>query len=162
MAESASGFILRMTRTFDATPERVFAAWTNPEQFGAWFGPVGMETVECELDARVGGNWRLMGEGKNIPGREGPGHVRPTVSGKYLEVEPPSRLVFTWAWHEQADFASPRGQESVVTILFKPLGGKTEMIFTQAVLKDQSTLDAHSRGWAESFDKLSDFIRRAA
>ena len=160
MAESASGLIFRMARTFDATPDRVFAAWTDPEQFGAWFGPTGMKTIECELDAKVGGAWRLMGEGKNIPGRaQGP--VRPTVSGKYLEVEPPQRLVFTWAWHEKDDFSSPRGQESVVTVQFKPVGERTEMVFTQAVFKDQQSLEAHQRGWTESFDKLGEFLRRA-
>jgi uncharacterized protein YndB with AHSA1/START domain len=162
MAESASGLILRMTRTFDAAPDRVFAAWTDPEQFGQWFGPAGMKTVSCEIDAKVGGAWRLMGEGKDIPGRHEAGRVRPTVSGKYLEVEPPGRLVFTWAWHERDDFGSPRGQESVVTVLFKPVGERTEMVFTQAVLKDQPSLEAHNRGWTESFDKLGNFLRRAA
>jgi len=160
MAESASGLILRMTRTFDATPERVFAAWTNPDHFGQWFGPVGMKTVECDIDAKVGGAWRLMGEGENIPGRHTPGRVRPTVSGKYVEIEPPSRLVFTWAWHEKDDFASPRGQESIVTIQFKSVGERTEMIFTQAVFKDEETRAAHNRGWSESFDKLGDHLRR--
>jgi uncharacterized protein YndB with AHSA1/START domain len=162
MAESASGLILRMTRTFDATPDRVFAAWTNPDHFGQWFGPTGMKTVSCDIDAKIGGAWRLMGEGENIPGRQTPGRVRPTVSGKYLEVEPPSRLVFTWAWHEKDDFASPRGQESIVTIQFKPVGERTEMLFTQAVFKEQAALDAHNRGWTESFDKLGDYLRRAA
>lgn len=161
MAESFSGLIFRKTRTFDATPDRVFAAWTNPEHFGEWFGPTGMSTLQCDIDGRVGGAWRLMGEGKNIPGRS-VGPARPTVSGKYLEFEPPHRLVFTWAWHEKDDFASPRGQESVVTIQFKPVGERTEMIFTQAVFKDQPTLDAHQRGWGESFDKLDEFLRRAA
>ena len=108
MAESASGLILRMTRTFDAEPARVFAAWTDPQAFGSWFGPAGMKTVLCEVDPKVGGAWRLMGEGKEIPGRHEPGVVRPTVSGKYLEIEPPNRLVFTFAWHEKDDFASPR------------------------------------------------------
>ena len=84
MAESASGLILRMTRTFDAEPERVFAAWTDPEAFGSWFGPAGMKTVQCEVDPKVGGVWRLMGEGKNLPGRDTADLVRPTVSGKYL------------------------------------------------------------------------------
>ena len=162
MAESASGLILRMTRTFDATPERVFAAWTNPDHFGQWFGPTGMKTVSCEIDARVGGAWRLMGEGENIPGRDHPGRVRPTVSGKYLEIEPPTRLVFTWAWHEKDDFASPRGQETVVTLQFKPAGERTEMVFTQAVFKEQAALEAHNRGWTESLNKLGDFLRRAA
>jgi uncharacterized protein YndB with AHSA1/START domain len=162
VAESRSGLILRMTRTFDATADRVFAAWTNPEQFGQWFGPVGMKTLDCDLDARVGGAWRLMGEASNVPGaHSGAMPIRPTVSGKYLEVEPPARLVFTWAWHERDDFASPRGQESVVTVLFKPSGERTEMVFTQAVLKDEQALDAHRRGWTDSFDKLEDFFRSA-
>ena len=162
MAESASGLILRMTRTFDATPERVFAAWTNPDQFGQWFGPVGMKTVSCDIDARVGGAWRLMGEGRNIPGARDLDRVRPTVSGRYLEIERPQRLVFTWAWHEKDDFASPRGQETVVTLQFKAAGERTEMVFTQAVLRDQPVLEAHQRGWSESFDKLGNFLRRAA
>ncbi len=163
MADAAyNNLILRMTRTFDATPERVFAAWTNPEQFGQWFGPRAMHTIACDLDARVGGAWRLMAEGENVPGRNQPGRVRPTVSGKYLEVEPPGRLVFTWAWHEKDDFASPRGQESIVTVLFKAAGDKTEMIFTKAVLKDEESVAAHRRGWTESFDKFDEFIRRAA
>lgn len=162
MSESFANLILRMTRTFDATPDRVFAAWTNPEHFGQWFGPRSMNTVECALDPRVGGAWRLMAEGENVPGRHQDGRVRPTVSGKYLEVEPPHRLVFTWAWHEKDDFASPRGQESVVTVLFKAAGEKTEMVFTQAVLKDEEALAAHRRGWTEAFDKLGEFIGRAA
>ena len=163
MSESFSNLILRMTRTFDAAPERVFAAWTNPDHFGQWFGPRAMNTIECALDARVGGAWRLMAEGQNVPGRHAEaGTVRPTVSGKYLEVEPPKRLVFTWAWHEKDDFASPRGQESIVTVLFNAVGEKTEMIFTQAVLKDEQALAAHRRGWTESYDKLDQFFRRAA
>ncbi len=161
MAESASGLILRMTRTFDATPDRVFAAWTDPEQFGAWFGPAGMTTVMCEIDAKVGGEWRLIGEGKNIPGRAA-GPARPKVSGKYLEIEPPRRLVFTFAWHEKDDFASPRGRETIVTIQFKPVDQRTEMIFTQAVFDDQQSLAAHNRGWTESFDKFGEFLRRTS
>jgi uncharacterized protein YndB with AHSA1/START domain len=153
VAESFSGLILRMTRTFDATPDRAFAAWTDPEHFGAWFGPVGMKTVMCELDAKVGGAWRLMGEGNNM---------RPTVSGKYLEIEPPRRLVFTFAWHDKADFSAPRGLETIVTVLFEPVGQRTEMVFTQAVFKDQSAYDAHNRGWTDSFNKLDDILRRAA
>src|SRR5260370_21004155 len=127
MADSASGLILGMMRTCDATPDRVCAAWTDPDQFGQWFGPVNMKTVECEIDAKVGGAWRLMGEGSSIPGRDDPGRVRPTVSGRYLEIAPPARLVFTWAWHEKDDFASPRRQESVVTLQVKPAAAPTEM-----------------------------------
>ena len=153
MAASDSDLILRMTRTFDATPERVFAAWTDASQFGQWFGPVGVKTVKCDIDAKVGGAWGLVGEHNN---------ARMAVSGKYLEIEPPGRLVYTFAWHEKGDFALPRGHESVVTILFKAAGQRTEMIFTQAVLQDRQSVDAHNRGWTDSFDKLGNILRRAA
>jgi len=153
---------IRITRIFDAPVQAVWNAWTDPEQFGAWFGPVSMKAVMCEIDPKVGGAWRLIGEGKNIPGSNRPSDlVRPTVSGKYLEIEPPRRLVFTFAWHEKDDFASPRGAESVVTILFNPVGERTEMVFTQAVFKDEQALAAHNLGWTDSFDKLGDFLRRS-
>ena len=153
MAESLSNLILRMTRTFDASPDRVFAAWTDAEQFGQWFGPVGVKTVSCEIDARVGGAWGLVGEHNN---------TRMAVSGKYVEIEPPDRLVYTFAWHEKGDFALPRGQESVVTIVFTPVGQRTEMIFTQAVFRNEEAVAAHNRGWTDSFDKLGDILRRAS
>src|SRR5258708_14714655 len=140
MAESASGLIAGMPRTCDDEPDRVSAAWTDPKSFGSWCGPVGMKPVVCEVDPKVGGAWRLMGEGKEIPGRCEPGVVRPTVSGKYLEIEPPNRLVFTFALHETDDFASPRGQETIVTLQLKPAGQRTEMVFTQAVFKEQQAL----------------------
>jgi uncharacterized protein YndB with AHSA1/START domain len=66
------------------------------------------------------------------------------------------------AWHEKDDFASPRGHETIVTIQFKPVGQRTEMVFTQAVFQDQQALAAHNRGWTDSFDKLGDFLRRAS
>jgi len=166
MAQSASGLILRISRKFDAPADRVFTAWTDPDNFGAWFGPVGMKKLVCELDVRVGGNWRYMGEGRarNIPGaRQSTEPVRPTVSGKYLEIKPPHRLVFTWAWHEEADFASPRGHESVVTVQFNETDDeRTDVVLTQAVFKDETALAAHESGWTGAFDKLAEFLGRAA
>ena len=49
----------------------------------------------------------------------------------------------------------------MVTIQFKPVGERTEMIFTQAVFKDEQARAAHNQGWTESFAKLGDFLRRA-
>jgi len=46
-------------------------------------------------------------------------------------------------------------------VQFKSVGERTEMVFTQAVFKDQQSLEAHQRGWTESFDKLGEFLRRA-
>lgn len=144
---------LRLSRVFDAPRQRVFAAWTDPDQFAQWFGPPGVTTVYCDLDVRVGGAWRLLGasaEGKHA------------VSGKYLEVKAPERLAFTWAWHEEGDHARPRGHETVVTLDFKDVGGKTEMTMVQGRFAESSGAVNHDRGWTGSFTKLETFLGRGA
>ena len=74
-----------VTRSFDAPARIVFEAWTKPELFKRWWAPrsMGMTLVSCEMDVRVGGKYRLnFGEGMEF-------------FGQYLEVVPPSRLVWT-------------------------------------------------------------------
>jgi uncharacterized protein YndB with AHSA1/START domain len=152
MAVAAEDVVLRMKRVFDAPPERVFEAWTDPEQFGAWFGPPGMNTLTCELDVVVGGTWRLHAAGHGV--------LR-AISGKYLEIVPPRRLVFTWAWHERGTLDSPREHESTVTLDFRPVGGRTEMVMTHGLFRDPTGVRNHDRGWTASFGKLDALLRRA-
>ena len=140
---------LRMVRLFKAPRERLFAAWTDSRQMAAWFGPPDVSVRSCELDVRVGGTWRLSG------GRVG--ELR-AVSGKYLEVTPPERLVFTWAWHERGDFAAPREHETVLTLVFRSVGDGTEMTLTHGPFRDRTGVDNHNRGWMGSFDKLETML----
>jgi len=97
---------LRLVRVFDAPRERVYAAWTDPEQFAQWFGPQGVSTVYCDLDVRAGGAWRLLGQGAER---------RYAVSGKYLEVTPPERLVSTESWDGWSEISQKR-VTSLVTV----------------------------------------------
>jgi uncharacterized protein YndB with AHSA1/START domain len=142
-----------ITRVFDAPRERVFAAWTDPDQFREWFGPPGINNLVCELDVRPGGAWRLMGESER---------GRHTVSGKYLDVAPPERLSFTWAWHTDGDFAKPREHETTVTLLFKAVGERTEMTIVHGRFLDATGVANHNRGWTGSFDKLAALLRRVS
>src|SRR4051794_34278065 len=76
---------LTVTRTFDAPPRIVFEAWTQPDLFKRWWAPRsrGMSLLSCEMDVRVGGGYRLVfGQGMEF-------------FGKYIEVTPYSRLVWT-------------------------------------------------------------------
>ena len=87
---STEGRDLILTRTFDAPPEKVFNAWTQPTLLKQWFAPLPWTTVEAELDVRVGGTSLIVmrdSEGKDFPSR-----------GVYLEVVKNSRLVFTDAF----------------------------------------------------------------
>jgi uncharacterized protein YndB with AHSA1/START domain len=144
---------LRMVHTFDASAERLFAAWTDPKQFVEWFGPHGMTNTFCDVDLRVGGAWRVEAEGRG---------TRRAVSGKYLEIDPPRRLVFTWAWHETGDLATPREHETTVALDFKPVGRRTELTLTQSLFRDRTGTGNHRWGWTESFEKLATVLSRAA
>src|SRR5512141_3316125 len=108
--ERTSDCELVITRTFDAPARIVFEAWTKPELFKRWWVPksFGMELLSCEQDVRVGGTYRLVfrhGEAGSM-----------AFHGKYLEVVPPTRLV--WTNEESAD-------GSVTTLTLEEKGGKT-------------------------------------
>ena len=88
MTVSDLGFTL--DRTYAATPERVYAYFTDPELMARWFCPNPDLPTTCDLDVRAGGAWRVvMGEW--------------VVGGSYVEVEPPTRLVFTFDWEHDED-----------------------------------------------------------
>ena len=78
--------------------------------------------------------------------------------GVYREVVEPERLVFTFAW-DQED--GSRGPETLVTIDFVELGGKTRMIFRQSPFNTRSNRDGHSQGWNSAFDRLAEALAAA-
>src|SRR5262245_21083528 len=141
---------LRLVRVFDAPRERVFAAWTDPEQFMQWMCPDGYGLDVCELDARPGGAWRARGYK--------PGGERFAKSGVYLDVKRPDLLVFTWAHHQIEDWSSLRGHETTVRVEFRALGKKTELVLTQGPFVDGPSFAGHDSGWKGSFDKLQTFL----
>ena len=94
---------LTLARRLKASPAQVFAAWTKPEKIVQWFGPAETtpDSVKVyDLDVRVGGAFRI-----SFVGNDGEYHE---VGGKYLEVVPNERLVFSWAWHSTPERESSR------------------------------------------------------
>jgi uncharacterized protein YndB with AHSA1/START domain len=110
---------LTITRTFAASRELVYAAWTQPEHFSVWFGTeavdVPLETVS--MDVRVGGDWTAV---MHLPGGDTI-HWR----GEYTEVDPPERLAFTMTDDPSRDAREP------VTVVLVEVDGGTEMTLTQ-------------------------------
>jgi uncharacterized protein YndB with AHSA1/START domain len=102
----------------------------------------------AELDVRVGGRFRIV-----FGGPDGKLHE---CAGTYKEVVPNRKLVFTWSWPN-----STPERVSVVTIVFKDLNGKTELIFKHEQLFDEKVRDDHKRGWTGSLDKLEQFLKSA-
>ncbi|TAI63966.1 SRPBCC domain-containing protein [Bradyrhizobium sp. Leo170] len=137
---------LTLTRRLRARPEKVYAAWTEPENLVRWFGPANVKpgSVRAELDVRAGGRYRI-----SFTGNDGEYHE---VGGVYRDVVPNERLVFSWAWHSTPE------RESLVTVSLRPDGAGTLLTFHHEQFVDETARDNHERGWTELFAKLEDFI----
>jgi uncharacterized protein YndB with AHSA1/START domain len=142
--------VLRLSRSFAAPRERVFRAFTSPAQLVKWWGPKGFTVPACTLDVREGGDWRTV-----MRSPEGKDHI---VSGVYQEIEPPERLVFTWAWEEDG----ARGHETVVTIELFEMPGGTRLELSHERFETEDSLDRHRHGWSSCFDSLEESLAEGA
>ncbi len=144
-AEAAARPSLTLTRRFAAAPEKVYAAWADPEKLAQWFGPGAVEpgSVKADIDLRVGGHYRIS---FNANGEYN------QVGGVYREVVPNERLVFTWAWHSTPE------RESLVTVSVKPDGAGTLLTFHHAQFVDATARDNHECGWTELLGKLEAYL----
>jgi uncharacterized protein YndB with AHSA1/START domain len=132
-----------VTRSFDAPARLVFEAWSNPELFERWWVPrtMGMTLRSCEMDVRTGGTYRLdFGEGM-------------AFFGRYLEVTPPSRIVWT---NEEAGDAG-----SVTTVTLNETDGRTLLVVSE-LFPSKEALDADGGGAAdamyETFEQLDELL----
>ena len=103
-----------VTRTFNAPARLVFEAWTKPELLKLWWAPksMGVPLLSCEADVRVGGQYRIvfgLDDSKTME-----------FFGRYIEVTPHSRLVWT---NDEGD-----GGEAITTVTFEEKGGKTLLV----------------------------------
>ena len=145
-----AGFITRpsltLKRRLNATPAKVYAAWTDPEKIARWFAPSSVKTgtEQASIDARVGGRYRLSFTMQNGEYSE--------VGGVYREMVPNERLVFSWAWHSTPE------RELMVTVSLKPDGNGTLLTLHHEQFFDQAARDAHERGWSGMLDKLEAYF----
>lgn len=133
---------LRLERTFAATPERVFDAWTRPEVLRRWWAAaVDGETPRADVDLRVGGAYRLT---MRDPGKE----MEFTVAGEFTEIDAPHRLVYTWAWEDMAPM------DTLVTVDFVAEGENTRVVIKHTGLPGEEARASHEHGWNAVLDSL--------
>jgi uncharacterized protein YndB with AHSA1/START domain len=143
---ASPGVKLEIRRTFEAPRQKVFEAWTSPEALNQWWGPEGYATPSAEVDLRPGGRYRLGM--KKLPD----GEIF-YLSGAYREVRAPEKLVYTWRWEYDAEFP-----ETLVTVEFRDLGGRTEVVLTHEMLPNEKSRDEHNKGWNGCLDRLVRFL----
>jgi uncharacterized protein YndB with AHSA1/START domain len=137
---------LQVKRTFQASRERAFRAWTDAKELARWFAPPSdYSTVVPELDLRVGGNYRIEMHHKG-------GNVH-RINGTYREIKPPEKIVFTWRWEE-----GPAAHDSLVTVEFRDLGSSTEIQLTHEQLPSAEERGKHEHGWNLCLDHLAKYL----
>jgi len=136
---------LTLKRRLNARPEKVYAAWTDPEKIIRWFGRSDAKpgSFQAEIDARIGGRYRVSFSTAD---------EYYEVGGIYREVVPNQKLVFSWAWHSTPE------RESQVTVSLQPDGDGTLLTLHHEAFFDQAARDGHQRGWNGALDKLEKFV----
>ena len=135
---------VRLQRTINATPERVFDAWLDAEALAKFMRPGPDMTCDAVNDPRVGGKFliTMMGDKSVHP-----------HTGEYLEIDRPRKLVFTW--HSKSTAMA----SSTVTIELEPAaGGKTELTLTHVGLPENQ-VEGHNGGWTAIVNALDDLLK---
>lgn len=136
----------RLERSFAASPEDVFDAWTNPKVLERWWTVQSSQgSPRCEVDLRVGGRYVLR-----MRDDSGELHV---VGGEYREVDRPHRLVYTWRW--EGDGGPHPGHISVVTVEFRPDGDMTTVVLEHSALASEESRARHGAGWQAVLERLA-------
>jgi len=139
---------LVVTRIFDGPARIVFEAWTKPELIMRWWAPksFGISFLSCETDVRTGGSYRFV---FGHPASEQP----MAFFGRYIEVTPPSRLVWT---NEESEDAA------VTTVTFEEKDSRTLVVvhdlYPSKEALDGAVASESTGGWPEQFEQLDDLL----
>ena len=132
---------LNIQRTFQAPADAVFSAFTNQEVLRRWWhAGHDWETTEAEVDLRVGGVVRVVMRNPHKDEEHGGG-------GTYTEIDPPTRLSFTWLWDDET-------RRTLIEVDFEEADGATTVRFTHSDLWDEEAVRSHEDGWNTLFDNL--------
>jgi uncharacterized protein YndB with AHSA1/START domain len=132
---------LRIERAYQAPAQAVFDAWTSEEVIRRWWrAEHDWETSGAEVDLRVGGAVRVVMRDPNKDVEYGGG-------GRYTEIEPPTRLAFTWIWDGDT-------RRTLIEIDFEETDGITTVSFVHSGLWDEAAVRSHERGWGNILDNL--------
>ena len=141
---AAKDMNLVVSRIIHAPAERLFKAWTEPEQLRQWWGPESVTCMEAEVDLRVGGRYRI--------GNQFSDGTVVWISGTFELIDAPHRLVYTWR------IGTDPAEERVTVSFRATTDGQTEVTVVHERIPDKGTRDRHEEGWFGCLKKLSSFL----
>lgn len=137
---------LRLSRVIKAPPERIYQAFLDPDALAKWIPPHGFTGHVHQMDARVGGSYRMSFSTINRSWTQ-------FFGGKYLELKPYEKIVHTDKFEgDVPDF--PSDAEMKVTVTLKPVSGGTEVNIVQEGIPKGPAAEGAPEGWKQSLDNL--------
>ena len=146
MDRPSDRLVLQLAWLMEATREQVFRRLVDPAELARWWGPAGFTTPQVEWKPRVGAAYQLD--------MQPPDGERFHLSGEFLEVRPPSRLVFTFRWEEP----DPDDVETVAALSLAAIGDATRLSLVQGDFATEARLNLHRGGWSDSVVKLQQLL----
>jgi uncharacterized protein YndB with AHSA1/START domain len=137
---------LELHRSLPAEPATVFHAFSTASELAEWWGPAGFTVPTLDFQPRAGERYRI-----EMQPPEGDAFH---LTGEFREVEPPTRLAFSFAW-EPPD---PDDIENLVELSFDPAGEGTDLHLTQGPFATEARLELHRNGWTDSLDRLERYL----
>ena len=136
--------VLKMSRKFETSVEKVWDAWTNPDMISIWWLHEGFtEPKPIEFDLKVGGGFKF-----HLQPPEGDSFY---AHGIFKEIIPNQLIKSTWLW-------SHSEQETILTVEFKESDGGTELTLIHELFTDESQRDLHADGWQKCLDRIENLL----
>jgi uncharacterized protein YndB with AHSA1/START domain len=149
IASVAAPLTVKLSRMVEASPQRVFEAMTDPEQVAEWWGAGGVHLPRGNPRPESGCAYRIA--------MQPPEGELFHLAGEYVEVEPASRLAYTFRW-EPPD---PDDRETVARLVLRERDGATEVELTQHPFATEARCELHRAGWTDTLARLASHLASA-
>ena len=148
METNNSNVPVTVSKDFDVAADILYSAWTEPEQLKQWWKPMGNQLFEVSNELKADGEieYRFKSEGSE----------ELVIRGRYLEVLPNEKLVYTWKWH--VPDGTLNDSEYKLTVNFQSNDQGSSIQVSQEDNKPHESLKPHQHGWDEALNHLSEFL----
>ena len=135
---------LRIQQLIPASPERVFSAWTDPDELTKWWGPANVRCLSADVELRVGGRYRIE--------NELPDGSTLWIVGEFEAIERPHLLIYTW----MIDTESPTVER--VSVRFDEHEQGTEVVLIHELIPTPTLRDQHRQGWLGCLGGMVEYL----
>ncbi len=141
---------IELEHDFAVPAERLYQAWITTDDLKQWWKPSENKLVKVAQQVQEGGDIRYEFEGQN-------GQTSFIITGKYSEVTPNEKLVYSWNWDVSAEGVSKSDHQLKISFLAD--GEKSRIKVEQDNFENEESITPHKEGWVKALDALDNFLK---